>query len=181
MRWLAAQALAWIIKRVPLELKDWTSDMGPDIESAGKMLAGAMSAGHVRAWGRRTPHALIEQIPSDQFRISGLTLIVSPSGELTTSPPRKWFTYEGIRWQDIEFDADEIRRAFPRPPPPSATEWMLKEAEAHLAAGTIGKRAVMIRDCMTATSCTKRQAEAAHKSLPDEFKRQRGKPPKNSG
>ena len=128
MRWSAAQALAWIIKRV--ETNVWTPEMGPEMESAGKMLAGAISAGHVRAWGRPTPHALIEQIPSDQFRISGLTLIVRPHGELATSPPHKLSTYKGIRWQDIEFDADEIRRAIPKPPPPSAMEWMLKKAEA---------------------------------------------------
>jgi hypothetical protein len=106
MRWSAAQALAWIIKRVEPEV--WTPEMGPEIESAGKMLAGAISAGHVRAWGRQTPHALNEQIPSDQFRISALTLIVSPYGELATSPRHKLSTYEGRPWRDIEFDADEI-------------------------------------------------------------------------
>jgi len=137
MRWSAAQALAWIIKRV--ETNVWTPEMGPEMESAGKMLAGAISAGHVRAWGRPTPHALIEQISSDQFRISGLTLIVRPHGELATSPPHKLSTYKGIRWQDIEFDADEIRRAIPKPPPPSAMEWMPKKAEAD-GSSTSGKK-----------------------------------------
>jgi hypothetical protein len=39
----------------------------------------------------------------------------------------------------------------------------------------------MVRDCMTKTGCTKRDAEAAHKSLPDKLKYQRGKPRKNPG
>ena len=88
MKWSAAQMLAWIIKRV--ETNVWTPEMGPEMESAGKMLAGAISAGHVRAWGRPTPRALIEQMPSDQFRISGLTLIVRPT---ESWPPRLHTNY----------------------------------------------------------------------------------------
>jgi len=181
MRWSAAQALAWIIRKKPLELREWLTEMGPGIEPAGKMLAETISAGDVRAWGRAKPHACLEQMPGDQFRISGLTLIVSPHGDLATSPAWKLFTYEAPRWQDIEFDADEIRRAFPKPPPPSAIEWMLNEAERLHAAGIIGKHDDMLGRCREVTGCTKREAEAAHKSLPDEFKRQRGKPRKSPG
>src|SRR5262249_5777067 len=128
---------AWIIKRV--ETNVWTPEMGPEMEAAGKMLAGAISAGHVRAWGRPTPHALIEQIPSDQFRISGLTLIVRPHGELATSPPHKLSTYNAIRCKDIESDADERERGIPSPLPTSAMEWMLKKAEAD-GSSTSGKK-----------------------------------------
>jgi hypothetical protein len=179
MRWPAARALAWIILKV--ETNVWTPEMGPDIEPAGKMLAEAISAGHVRAWGRAKPHASLEQIPDDQFRISGLTLIVSPHGELATLPPHKLTSYKGRLWYGIEFDSDEIKRAFPKPPPPSAMEWMLTEAEDNFADGKIAKRDDMLDRCREATGCTKREAEAAHKSLPDKFKIRRGKPPKNPG
>lgn len=145
------------------------------------MLAEAISTGRVRACGRPTPHALVEPIPSDQFRISGLTLIVTHYGDLATSPPHKLSTYTGCLWRDIEFDPDEIKRAFSKPPPSSAVKWMLKKAEDHAAAGHLGKRAFMIRDCMAAIGCTKREAEAAYKLLPGEFKRQLGKPRKNRG
>jgi hypothetical protein len=181
MRWSAAQALAWIIRKKPLELRVWLTEMGPDIEPAGKMLAEAISAGHVRAWGRAKPHASLEQIPDDQFRISGLTLIVSSHGELATLPPHKLTSYKGRLWYGIEFDSDEIQRAFPKPPSTSAEDWMLNEAERLHAAGKIGKRDDMLKRCMKDTGCTRRDAEAARKSLPDKFKLQRGKPPKNYG
>jgi hypothetical protein len=42
MRWSAAQSLAWIIRKKPLELRVWLTEMGPDIEPAGKMLAEAI-------------------------------------------------------------------------------------------------------------------------------------------
>jgi hypothetical protein len=181
MRWSAAQALAWIIRQTPLELKQWTSEMGPEIDPAAIKLSRAIGADQVSAWGRPKPHALTEQIPSDQFRIPGFTLIVSPHGDLATSPRHKLSTYQGRQWQDIEFDANELKRAFPKPPPTSAKDWMLNEAERLYAAGKIGKRDVMVHDCMTATRCKKREAEAAHKSLPDKLKYQRGKPRKNAG
>jgi hypothetical protein len=181
MRWSAAQALAWIIRQTPLELKEWTSEMGPEIEPAGKKLAKAIGADQVCAWGRPKPHALTEKIPSDQFRIPGLTLIVSPYADLATSPRHKLSTYEGRQWHGIEFDVGEIKRAFPKPPSSSAMEWMHEAAKRHAAAGIIGKRDVMVRDCMKATGRTKREAEAAHKSLPDKLKRPRGKPRKNPG
>jgi hypothetical protein len=198
MRWSAAQALAWIIRRKPLELKEWTSKMGPKIEPAAIKLSRAIGAGQVRAWGRPGPHALIESIPNDQFRIPGFTqaanprhhakrhwsyreLIVSPHGDLTTSPRRKSSTYEGPRWYGVEFDSAEIKRAFPKPPSTSAKKWVLKEAKRLHSAGKIGKREDMLKRCMQDTGCTKREAEAAHKNLPDKFKRPRGKPRKSPG
>ena len=72
MRWSAAQALAWIIRRAPLELKKWTSEMGPGIEPAGKKLARAIGAEQVRAWGRTKRHGSHEPIPGGDFRIPGI-------------------------------------------------------------------------------------------------------------
>jgi len=181
MRWSAAQALAWIIRQTPLELNEWTSEMGPEIEPTGIRLSRAIGSDQIHAWGRPKPHALQEQIPSDQFRIPGLRLIIGPHGDLATSPRHKLSTYEGRQWHAIEFDAEQIKRAFPKPPSISAAEWMHKDAERYATSGTIGKRDIMVRDCMKATGCTKRQAEAAHRSLPDKLKRQQGKPRKSLG
>jgi hypothetical protein len=181
MRWSASQGLAWIIRQKPLSLEknEWTRDMGPKLKDAQRTLAGAISSGRVQAYGRHQRHGPIEPMPADPFRIQGVPVVVGPHGDLTSLAAHK--PYEGPGWHSIEFEADEIKREWPKPPPPSATEWMHKEAEGHAAAGTIGKRDVMVRDCMTAIGCTKREAEAAHKSLPDKLKRHRGKPPKNAG
>jgi len=181
MRWLASETYAWIILRKPLSLEknEWTPDMGPKLKDAQRTLAGALSLGRVHAYGRRQPHGPIEPMPNDPFRIQGVPVVVGAHGGLTSLAPHK--PYTGPRWHSIEFDADEIEREWPKPPPLSAMEWMQKEAERYDAAGTTGKRDVMVRDCRKATGCTKREAEAAHKSLPDKLKRQRGKPPKNPG
>jgi hypothetical protein len=94
---------------------------------------------------------------------------------------RKSSTYEGPRWYGVEFDSAEIKRAFPKPPSTSAKKWVLKEAKRLHSAGKIGKREDMLKRCMQDTGCTKREAEAAHKNLPDKFKRPRGKPRKSPG
>lgn len=180
MRWSAAEALSWIIRQEPLELRNWTNAMGPEIEPAAINLGRAIGAGQVSAWGRMKRHGSLKQIPGGDFRITGLTLIVGPHGELTTSPRRKFSTYEGHKWHDIEFDPGDIKREWPKPPPTSAKDWMLKEAEKN-AGGFIAKRDDMVRRCMNENNCTKREAEAAHKSLPVGLKRKRGKPPKNRG
>jgi hypothetical protein len=88
--------------------------MGPKLAWAGCALAEAIGAGDVHAWGRRTRDALHEKIDSSQFRISGLPLVVSPHGELTTLRPHLIVTiYQGIRWRDIEVDPDKLKEAFP--------------------------------------------------------------------
>jgi len=181
MRWSASQTLAWIIGQKPLSLEknEWTTDMGPKMKAAQRALAEALSSGRVHAYGRRQPHGYIEPMPNDPFRIQGIPVVVGVYGDLTSLAPHK--PYEGPAWNSIEFDADEIEREWPKPPPLSALEWMYKEAERYDAAGTTGKRDVMVRDCMEAAGCTKREAEAAHRSLPNKLKRQRGKPRKSSG
>src|SRR6266436_3164582 len=173
MRWSASQALAWIIQQEPLSLKgEWTPAMGPELEAAQKKLAGLISSGQVRAWGRKQPHGLVEQMPSDPFRIQGLTVVVGPHGNMTTLPPHlpPDKRYQGDVWHAIEFDPEELKGASPKPPPTLARDWMLNEAKRLHTAGSIGKRDVMVRDCRKATGCTKREAEAAHRSLPDKLK-----------
>jgi hypothetical protein len=140
LRWSASQVLAWIIRQEPLKLerREWTSDMGPGIEDAKRRLAAAIASGQVRAWGREKPHGLAEKMPSDPFRISGLSVVVGVHGEITTLEPHK--PYVGPVWHSIEFEADEIQQAFPKPPPLSAIEWMQIEANRH-AAGNYSKSA----------------------------------------
>lgn len=176
MRWSAAQTLGWIIRGDPRDLGSWTTDMGPELKNAETELAKAIGAERVRAWGRLDPDSPVRQIDGSNFRHSGL--VVEPGGELATRPPRY---YKGERFKFIEFDEDEVKRAFIAPPPTDAKEWMLDEAKRLQALGRKGKRADMVRDCMRATGCRKRVAEAAHGTLPPEFRRPRGKSPKLAG
>jgi hypothetical protein len=183
MRWRADQVLGWINRQAPLGIRQWTSDMGAGLRGAQRELAKAIAEGRVQAWGRPTPNALFERIPSDPFRIKGRPLVVDPYGEMTPLLPHKPYPCDNDDpiWHAIEFEADEIRRAWPKRPSPSVEDWMLEDAERSHAAGRVGKRDDMVRRCMAATSCTKREAEAAHKKLRPELRRPRGKPPKVSG
>jgi hypothetical protein len=179
MRWSAAQALAWVIQQKPVELREWTNDMGPKIRDAQKKLAALIAAGKIEAWGRKEPHGLFEQIPDDPFRISGVAVVVGVHGDMTTTTPHK--PYTGPRWHSIEFEADEIKRECPQPPPPSTNDWMMKEAERLSGRGRKGKREDLVRDCMKATGCSRREALAAYKELPQGLRRPRGKPAKDLG
>jgi hypothetical protein len=167
--WSASQTLAWIICQKPLKLenREWTSDMGPEIEGAQRKLAEAIGGGQVQARGRNQPHGLWEPVPPDPFCIPGLVMIVGEHGEMRPLLPHK--RYDGPCWQSIVFDADQIKHAFPEPPPLSAWDWMLKNANK------AQKRDNLIRDCMKETGCTKRNAEAVYKELPEELRRPRGK------
>src|SRR6266404_3804046 len=89
---------------------------------------------------------ILNRCQNDPFRIQGIPVVVGAHGDLTSLAPHK--PYKGPAWHSIEFEADDIKREWPKPPPPSATEWMHKEAERYAAAGTTGKRDVMVRDCM---------------------------------
>jgi hypothetical protein len=118
--WSAAQALSWIIVGVPLEWGKWDNTdykMGLKLEQAQIELGTAIGAERVKARGRRAQHKPYKTIPSEQFRIPGLVVVVNPLGELATIPAHKIeTTYEGRRWSDInKFDPDEIKREFPEP------------------------------------------------------------------
>jgi hypothetical protein len=99
-------------KPLKLEEREWTPDMGPEIRGAQKKLRAAIASGQVRAWGRKQPHALLELIPSDPFRIPGLIVIVGEHGDMRPLLPHKQCF--GPRWDSIEFEADEIKHAFPQ-------------------------------------------------------------------
>jgi hypothetical protein len=163
-------------------LKDWRAEMGPKIEAAQEMLASSIGADNIRAWGRRSPHGSLEQIPSGDFRMSGIQLIVGTHGELASVPRRRISAYDGIQWCDIEFDQAEIKKTWPKPPPPSANDWMLKAAQQFFNQhGQPAKRGDLVDRCTKEARCTKRDAEGAFKKLPMNLRRARGKPPKHSG
>jgi hypothetical protein len=168
VRWSAAQAYGWIIQQKALGLREWTRDMGPKISDAQKKLAELIDDGKVNAWGRNQLHGPLEQIPNDLFRISDITVVVGIHGDMKTTTPHK--PYTGPPWHSIEFEADEIKHAFPQPPPPSAEEWMVNNAHKG------DKRDYMVQACRRETGCTKRAAEAAYKNLPDGLRRKRGRP-----
>lgn len=172
MSWTAAQALSWIICQEPRLFSKWTSDMGPYIKQAQSDLAAAIADRKVSAWGRPAPHAALQAVPSDLFRLPGVPVVVGPCGEMVRRQAHRF--YQGVIWRDIEFEENEIRKAFPAPPPQTAKDWMLKEALHYETQGLKGKRDVMIRDCCTAVGCTRRQAEAAHRALPNYLRRGKG-------
>lgn len=115
--WPAVQVLSWIIMGVPLGKRNWDGKkMGPMLVRAQIELARAIGAGRVKALGRPARHALYELIPSEQFCIPDLVLVVGFFGELATIPPQKINTYEGLSWSDInKFDPDEIKQVFAQP------------------------------------------------------------------
>jgi len=171
--------MSWIIQHEPLGLREWTSGIWPLLQDAQRKLASEIAAGNVQAWGRKQPHGLAEQMPRDPFRIPGLTVVVGVHGEMTTLAARAhqpFSSYEGPRWHSIEFEAVEIERAWPKPPPLSAVDWMLRQAEQVLkTTGHPAKRHDLLDRCRTETRCTRREAEAAHKMMPEQFKGGRGR------
>ena len=181
MRWSASQALSQIICGEPLKLEaqEWKTEMGPGIAGAQMKLAAAISQGQIRAFGRRTPHAALEGVPADILRIADVEITVSAHGDIVSLRPYR--PYLGEQWQSIEFEADEVKRLFPGRPKPCVEEWMHAEASKLKANGIIGKRDLLVADCRRATRCTKREAEAAHRNLPQDLRRGIGKPTKNIG
>jgi hypothetical protein len=169
--WSASQALAWVICQKPLSLqgREWTADMGRQLEEAQRKLAAAIGSGLVEAWGRKAPDSLLEAVPRDPFCIPGKPVIVAVHGEMRELSPRRRH-YDGPRWNTIMFDADQIKQAFPTPAPDAVQDWMLKHATKDQ------KRDSLVLDCRNATGCTKREAQGAYNDLPRNLRRSRGKP-----
>ena len=179
MRWTTSQALSQIIRGKPFKLEDreWKLEMGPAIADAQRRLARSIAQGQVQAMGRRTRHGALENVPADIFRITDIEVVISPLGDIVSLRPHQ--VYRGEQWYSFEFDAAEIRRAFPSAPKQSLDQWMLQEGNRYRSDGRIGKRDIMVKDCQTATGCSNREAIAARKRLPEHLRRQRGKPRKH--
>lgn len=179
MRWSAAQALGWIINYAPFETVQWTKEMGAGLAQAEIDLGKAIGQGKVTAYGRPDPHGLTAAIPSDPFRIPGTAVVVDAFGDMAPRPAHK--KYEGPRWQRIEFDPAEIKRAWPQRSPRPAVQaeirdWMLREAENNFLAGNKRPRKEMVATCMDRKKCSKLVAEAAYADVPEEHRFKRGRP-----
>jgi len=150
--------------------------MGPAIGDAQRRLAKSIALGQIQAFGRRTRHGRLAKVLGNIFRIADIEVVISPHGDIASLRPHQ--VYAGEQWHSIEFDAAEIRKEFPSPPKQSVQEWMLEAAGHYRAAGKIGKREFLVKDCQEATRCTRREALAAYKLLPPDLKLKQGKPPK---
>lgn len=181
MRWSASQTISQIICGEPLKLEsqEWRIEMGTGLAAARRKLATAISQGQVHAFGRRTKHGALEEVPCDIFRIPDTEVVISPYGEVISLCPHR--PYQGEPWYSIEFEQAEVTRLFPTPPKPPVFQWMKKEAERYRSLGQTGKQTVMVKDCQKATGCTKRTAIAAHRQLPEQLRFKVGKPPTHAG
>jgi hypothetical protein len=127
--WSAAEAIAYLVKGVPLPWGAWQgAGASPaEIQQAEIDLGEAIRAG-VPAWGQPSPFAPRQQIPADNLhpRMIETTalpvsvarppkVIVDCEGCVTTSPRQRSADYRGPRWRAVEVDAAALRQARPRP------------------------------------------------------------------
>jgi hypothetical protein len=179
MRWSASKALGWIVCQKPVEPREWTSAMGRDLRKAQDLPRHAIAEGRVQAWGRPSPHSPYEKVLADQFRIKGAPVGVGLHGEMFPIVPHRPYTER--TWHSVEFCADEIKKCWPAPPSPSATNWILARATRTKDEGKPPeKRDALVDECARATGCTTREAVRAYQELPREMRRCRGKPRKHS-
>jgi len=151
--------------------------MGPHLQQAKKDIAGAIAAEQLTVWGALSDVSPQQQVPAERFRRHDV--VVDEFGEMVPRFPHK--PYHGPRWKHIEFDLEQVQRLWPKPPPPSSSAWMLTETRTLNSQGRIGKRDDLVKRCMAETGCTKRAAELAHKQLPDELRRPKGRAPRTRG
>ena len=132
-RWPAAEAIAYLVKDVPLPWKAWqgAGASGGEIEQAEIDLGEAIGADQVRAWGRLSPEGPMEPLPGSDLRIPGFRWRVGFDGDLGTSPPGRLAVFEGRRWYGIEVDPATVRQTRP------LTVWA-----APVAAAAVGDQAV---------------------------------------
>jgi hypothetical protein len=131
-RWPAAEAIAYLVKGVPLPWGAWqrAGASSAEIEQAEIDLGEVISEG-VPAWGRSSPFAQMQPMPADNCHpdmienkappVSGARppkVVVDCGGYVTTSPRQRFADYRGPRWEAVEVDAAALRQARPRPAAP---------------------------------------------------------------
>jgi hypothetical protein len=69
--WSAEEAIAYLVKGVPLPWKEWmgAGATASEIEQAGKELARMIGEDRATAWGRNSLQGPMEQLPSSDLRI----------------------------------------------------------------------------------------------------------------
>jgi hypothetical protein len=127
--WSAAEAIAYLIKGVPLPWKEWqrAGATAPEIEQAEIDLGRAIGEG-VPAWGWHPFKKRRKQIPSDHFRDEMIEkkavpvsvahlpkVVVRTDGNMGTSPPSRIAEYVGPLWSSIEVDSVRLKQARQRP------------------------------------------------------------------
>jgi hypothetical protein len=190
MKWTAAEALSWINHGVATPLRSWDQGTYSGIEEAQRTLRAALADGRVRArgrveiqdavTGRVVGGGVLVDVPSDQFKLSDIEVVVGVHGDMVTLPASKRaeYTRRGPCWRDLEFDAAEVKRVWPKPPSQLARKWMLAEAKRLKDSGRIGKREDLLKGCMKNTRCTRRECIAAYQKLPAGLRLHQGKPTK---
>jgi hypothetical protein len=150
-RWSVVMAAAYLIKSAPIELPDWSSDMGAGIESTLIDLTEAICEG--------VPATGLFQIESGQWERRQLTrdnfsreiirmktipasgvrrprVIVRLDGSIGIWPPNSSAEYLGPPCSEIEVDSHALRQARPRPPivpaMPAEKEAAAEEKESSL-------------------------------------------------
>ena len=128
-RWSAAEAIAYLVKGVPLpwDAWQWAGASPPEIEHAEIDLGEAILAG-VPAWGGHPLERRRRRIPSDHFRDEMIEnkalpvsaarqpkVVVDCTGCVTTAARQRSADYQGPRWEAVEVDAAALRQVRPRP------------------------------------------------------------------
>ena len=156
-QWSAGEAIAYLVKDVPLPWKEWqgAGALDGEIGQAEINLGAAIGADQVRAWGRLSPNRPMEPLPGSDLRIPGFRWRVGLDGDLGTSPPGRLAAFEGRRWYGIEVDSATVRQTFPRlvavraadkparkppGPPPETTNRVANEIKDDLKVGRFTMR-----------------------------------------
>jgi len=130
-RWPAAEAIAYLVKGVPLPWGAWQrAGASPAEVEQAEIDLGEVIGDGVPAWGRSRPFAQKQQIPADHFHPDMIEnkaipvsvahqpkVVVDCQGSITTSPRQRWEDYRGPRWQAIEVDSAALKQARPRARP----------------------------------------------------------------
>jgi hypothetical protein len=135
-RWPAEEAVAYLVKDVPLPWREWqgAGAAGSEIERAEITLGEVIVEG-VPAEGWHPIERRRRRIPSRHFRDEMIEkkplrdsierlwkVVVRIDGNVGTSPPSRIAQYTGPLWSKIEIDSVKLRQARPKPltaqPPP---------------------------------------------------------------
>lgn len=175
LSWKAQEALSWGMYGDENQLSAVLRGETPfqpchrSMDVARRELRDAIACGSVTARGfmvRSQPSTARERISSDLFDgIEGLAVDIF--GETTFMHPAS--PQNVALWKGIVFNQEEIQSLWPRTRV-DLDQWMRAAAVTR----PNDKRDTRIRDCVSQTGCTFKEAIAAHNLLPQHMKRARG-------
>jgi hypothetical protein len=94
------------------------------------------------------------------------------------APLRPGTRYRGPCFEDAAFEAADVRKLWPPPPPavPGAYDWLLAEAKRYFDQyKRPANQADIVKQCVAAVGGQIRETTALHRTLPDELRYLRGK------